>query len=238
MFWCCFAFLWPKKAFCCFPDKFYFSCPNCLWYFCLDAVVEQQKTIRKQRNAIHIHQPTHKPPEGKDHFTCEILILLSEWVLGLKDNISHCTASHNQSFSDIPLLKNYLTHCTSLFALLIQVVKMSQRENQTVSTLNLTAAAAAVFCVGCVICLWELYIIYNLEITDICSLGINNHSCEVEQAWLINICHYDPSFDCFVVIWIALLPLFPFCVSFFLCSYIFILSHIIFFCCGCCCFFS
>lgn len=57
---------------------------------------------------------------------------------------------------------------------------MSHREKQTVSTLNLTAAA--VLCRLCVICLQELYIIYYIDITDISSLEMHNHSCELEQA--------------------------------------------------------
>lgn len=48
-------------------------------------------------------------------------------------------------------------------------------------------------CCFCVLCrlyvIWILYYLLSRGIMDICSLEINSHSCEVEQAWLINICH-------------------------------------------------
>lgn len=115
-----------------------------------------------------------------------------------------------------------LTHCTSLSAFWIQVVKMSHTEKSDCIDTEFNCCCC-VSCRLCVICLWKWYIIYNLSITDICSLGINNHSCEVEQAWLINICRFDPSFDCFVVLWIVLLPFFLLYVSFFLFMFISVL---------------
>lgn len=75
--------------------------------------------------------------------------------------------------------KNNFSLTVLASAFLIQMVKISQTENQTVLTLNLTAAV--VFRVDCVLCLWELYILFNLNITDICSLGMNNHSCELNR---------------------------------------------------------
>lgn len=116
-------------------------------------------------------------------------------MLGIKIiYISLCTASHKVKF--LKCLENFLTHCTSCSAFLIQVVKISQTEKPDCLDTELNCCC----CVSCrlrVICLWELYIIYNRNITDICSLEINIHSCEVEQAWLIDICQFYSRFDCF-----------------------------------------
>lgn len=186
--------------------------------FCLDAVVEQQKKTEE----YYSHQLTYKPPDGKEHFTWYYsLSRCSDWK-----TISHTALPLTPRVSQIFL--PFKTVSLTVLASPLFWFKWSRcHAEKTVPDCIDTefncccCCCCCVSCRLCVICLWEIYIIYNLDITDISSLGINNHSCEVEQAWLINICHYDPSFDCFVVLWIALLPLLPFCSAFFpLCFYV------------------
>lgn len=50
---------------------------------------QSKKRKEKKTEEYYSHQLTRKPPEGKKHFTCKIQVLLPEYVLGLKDNISH-----------------------------------------------------------------------------------------------------------------------------------------------------
>lgn len=139
-------------------------------------------------------------------------------MLGLSDIFSHCAASH--SFAHTAYVTTVPLAVLACLSFDSGGQDATHREKQTVSTLISTAAA--VLCRICVICLQEIYIIYYIDITDISSLEMHYHSCEPEQAWLINTCHNDPSLDCVVVLVLALLLLFPLCVS--------SLSHCVVFC--------
>lgn len=129
-----------------------FCFQNCLWYFCLDAVVNNN--IKKtQRNTIYIEKLTNLL--GVRPTSCS-----KYWYYSTSrclDFKRQYPTLHCLSQKGIPHPDNCLTLNVQVwFTLWIKVVKMSHRENLTVSTLNLTAAAAAVFCVGYVLpILWN-----------------------------------------------------------------------------------
>lgn len=173
LFFLSFCLLWPKKAFCWSPDcfTFWFKLSDRFVLSCGRATEHSKKTERH-----YPHQITHKPPKY-------ILLKNTGTALGVgawterRYFTLHCLSQLSQII--LYEKKQLLTHCTSLCFFDSDGQDITNRKSDCTDTeFN---CCCCVSCWLCVLCLWELYILFNLNITDICSLGMNNHSCELNR---------------------------------------------------------